>query len=83
MSIIARNDKGLLDAGNDIASLWGGSCYDYTVDFDIKVVRFHCVENGEFFNTDCSFDELKEEYGIDVENDYAYLQTQKTEMERE
>lgn len=72
-----RNDKDLLDAGNDIASLWGGSCYDYSVDFDTKTVTFQCVEAGDFFKTESTFDELKEDYGIDVEADYGYLDTER------
>ena len=59
------NNK-LLAIGNDVASLWGGNCYDFEIDNDGKQVVFHCVEHGEFFVTTISFDELRAEYGCKI-----------------
>lgn len=59
----------LRDIGNDIASLWGGSCYDYEIDWEKKEVTFLCMEHGEDFATSSSFEELKEEYNFDVEEE--------------
>ena len=59
----------LRDIGNDIASLWGGSCYDYNIDWEKKEVDFYCIENGEDFVTTSSFEEIKEDYDFDVEDE--------------
>ena len=50
----------LKEIGNDIASLWGGSCYMVRVHNQDKRVDFYCIENGEKFVTDCAFSELSE-----------------------
>lgn len=59
------NNK-LLSIGNDVASLWGGSCYDFEVDKKGNQVVFHCVEHGEFFVTTMSFDEIQMEYNYKI-----------------
>lgn len=46
----------LLDIGYDIASGWGGECYDAKVDNKKKEVVFYCIENGERFITTESFE---------------------------
>lgn len=50
----------LYDIGENIASLWGGSCYDIKVKTREKIVEFYCVEHGEKFITECPFSELGE-----------------------
>ena len=59
----------LLNIGNEIASLWGASCYDYEIDLKNKKVIFDCVEAGEFFITDITFDELKRDYDFNIEEE--------------
>lgn len=51
-------DKDLMRIGNNMASIWGGSCIKYEVQ-ESEVV-FDCIEHGEFFITSCKFDELEE-----------------------
>jgi hypothetical protein len=57
----------LIEIGNDVASLWGGSCYDFEIDRDYEAVAFFCVEHDEDFVTTMTFDEIKEEYDFVVE----------------
>jgi hypothetical protein len=56
----------LLQIGNELASLWGGSCYDYRISQKDKEVEFRCIEHGEKFVTSMSFSEIKEQHGIDL-----------------
>ena len=56
----------LLEIGTDVASLWGAECYDVEIDKKEKSVTFMCIEAGEEFVTEMSFDEIKEEYGYEV-----------------
>lgn len=56
----------LMKIGNDIASLWGGSCYSFKVDAKNKKVKFYCIEHGDKFLTELTFEEIKNKYGIDV-----------------
>ena len=60
-----ENEK-LLQIGNEIAQLWGGSCYGYEIDSANETVNFQCIEHGERFVTDISFEELKSEHGFDI-----------------
>lgn len=52
------SDKDLLKIGNNVASIWGGSCFKYEV--TATEVVFHCIEHGEEFATSCTFAELEE-----------------------
>jgi hypothetical protein len=52
--------------GNEVASLWGGSCYDFQINQKEKKVVFDCIEHGEKFSTSLSFSEIKEQYGMDL-----------------
>lgn len=54
----------LLEIGNELAMLYGGSCYDYYKSGG-KII-FKCIEHGEHFTTSMTVKELKEEYGIDI-----------------
>lgn len=56
----------LMKIGNDIASLWGGSCYGLKVNSKEKKVTFNCIEHREKFVTSMTFKEIKEQYNIDV-----------------
>ncbi len=53
-------NKDLFGIGNQVASLWGASCYDFKVIHKEKEVWFFCSEHGEFFQTCVKFDELTE-----------------------
>ena len=53
-------DTHLRQIGNAVASLWGGSCYDYRVSRNINSVIFYCIEFGEHFVTEVTFEKLKE-----------------------
>lgn len=53
-------DSHLHYIGNEIASLWGASCYGYKVDRKEQAILFHCIEFGERFITKANFNELKE-----------------------
>ena len=48
----------LLSKGNEVASLWGGTCNKYEIKRDDKQIIFHCCEHGEEFVTTISFDEI-------------------------
>ena len=56
--VVYDNDI-LLRVGNNVASLWGGSCLNYYVDKKNKIVTFDCVEHGEHFGTEVEFVELE------------------------
>jgi len=45
--------------GYQVASIWGGECYDFEVDNKQKIVVFHCLEHGEDFVTEVKFSELE------------------------
>lgn len=50
----------IMRIGNEVASLWGAYCTNCHKDDSIRVVRFDCIEHGESFVTDVTYDELKE-----------------------
>lgn len=50
--------------GEDVASIWGGTCKKVTINPDNKEVTFHCMEHGERFTTSMSYDEIEHEYGL-------------------
>lgn len=54
------NEDDLNQIAQNVASIWGGSCYKYTVDYQNKIVSFECIEHGECFESDLRFDELEE-----------------------
>ena len=56
----------LLIIGNNVASLWGGSCYDFKINKKEKEVVFDCIEHGEKFATSLSFSEIKKQFGMDL-----------------
>lgn len=56
----------ILEIGNELASIWGAACKDARINNVDKSVIFQCVENGEYFETKISFEELEEEYGYDL-----------------
>ena len=60
------NKEHLLKIGNNIAALWGGSCYNFEINRKEKEVVFDCIEHGEKFTTSLSFTEIKEQYGVDL-----------------
>ena len=60
------NKENLYQIGNKLASLWGGSCYNYKINHKEKKVVFECIEHGEKFLAALSFSEIKERYGIDL-----------------
>lgn len=64
-TVLNHNNRTFSDAqirkiGNEIASLWGGSCYDYRIGHDINSVIFYCIEHGEKFITAAKFEDLDE-----------------------
>ena len=60
------NKGRLYEIGNEVASLWGGSCYDFKINQKDKEVVFDCIEHGEKFSTSLSFSEIKEQFGMDL-----------------
>ena len=46
--------------GNNLASVWGGACYSFTVDPENEKVIFDCIEHGEKFCSELSYAELQE-----------------------
>ena len=46
--------------GRNIASLWGGCLLSVEVDRQNKKVVFHCIEHGEDFCSELTYDELQE-----------------------
>lgn len=52
--------------GNELASLYGGSCYHFEVKASERKVIFYCIEYGEKFRMVLTFDELKNDYEIDL-----------------
>ena len=63
--IMGFNDE-LLNIGAEVASLWGGCCRDYEVDYETNRVIFSCIEAGEEFLAELTFDELKDEYNYEI-----------------
>ena len=61
-----NNKERLSRIGNEVASLWGGSCYNFKINRKEKEVVFDCIEHGEKFATSLSFSEIKEQYGLDL-----------------
>ena len=60
------NKERLYEIGNEVASLWGGSCYNFMVNRKDKEVVFDCIEHGEEFSTSLSFSEIKKQFGLDL-----------------
>ena len=56
----------LYEIGNELASLWGGSCYNFTINQKEKQVVFACIEHGEKFSAVLPFSEIKRDYGLDL-----------------
>ena len=56
----------ILEIGNELASIWGAVCKNVRINNADKSVIFQCVENGEPFETQISFEELEDEYGYDL-----------------
>ena len=54
----------LMKIGEEVASLWGASCYSYKVNKKEKLVCYDCIEHGEKFVANVSFGEL---------GDYDYI----------
>lgn len=63
---LGQYKKKLLEIGNDVASIWGGSCYDVQIEVEEEKVIFACIEHSEEFVTEMTFEELKEEYKLDL-----------------
>ncbi|MDR0286894.1 MAG: hypothetical protein LBI03_04190 [Clostridiales bacterium] len=51
----------LMTIGCNIASLWGGECFDYDIDEKKEIVIFHCIEHGEMFDIETPFSDLEKE----------------------
>lgn len=58
----------LIDIGNEIASLWGGSCYSYEINEQDQTVIFNCVEHGELFYVVKNFKDIRNEYHKEIDN---------------
>lgn len=52
----------LIEIGNDVASIWGGSCYDVEILKDR--VYFECIEHGKKFIAELTFEEIKKDYNL-------------------
>lgn len=61
-----RDNAGLLELGGYIASIWGGCCLSFEIDYKNEVVIFSCVEHGEFFDTEVSFVDLYKDYDYSI-----------------
>jgi hypothetical protein len=48
----------IMAVGNEIASLWGASCYGFRYDHPNKCVVFECIEHGEHFVTSQAYSEF-------------------------
>lgn len=53
------NRRQLFKIGNNVASLWGGSCKDFKVCKENQRVVFSCIEHGEEFSTTVDFCEIE------------------------
>ena len=60
-------DNELVTAGIKIASIWGAEYISHEVKPNEAVVTFFCVEHGEKFYASVSFDDVREELGLDSE----------------
>lgn len=58
--------EGLKDIASDVASLWGAQCFRIVPNFEKRIVTLYCIEDGEEFTTEITFDELKDEYDFDI-----------------
>ena len=64
-SVFTYNNKqyfhsDIINIGNSVISLSGGSCYDYTFKIKKKQIIFYCLKNNEKFETTITFDEIKQ-----------------------
>jgi len=57
---VTYNANDLTRIGNNVASIWGGFCRNFTVDGQNQKVTFNCVEHGEEFASELDYDELHE-----------------------
>ena len=57
---VSYTDEQLMRIGRSVAGIYGGECITVTIKQSEKVVRFDCVEHGERFCSDVSFDDLAE-----------------------
>ena len=57
-------EKQLNEIGHEIASGWGGSFLEYSLELieNEPTVIFYCVEHGEYFTTTLSIEEILKEY---------------------
>jgi len=53
-----EHQDNLVHIGNNVASLWGASCYDIKPNDKEEVVVFYCVEHGEHFIAKVPYNEL-------------------------
>lgn len=50
----------LMNVGQEVASLWGAECYDFSKEEDVYV--FFCIEHGERFICRMTHEEILENY---------------------
>ena len=50
----------LNNIGNSLASLWGGCLLSFEIDKQNKKIVFNCIEHGERFCSELTYDELQE-----------------------
>lgn len=62
LTVPAKLPRKQLEAvGEEVASGWGASCTGFKCYSDS--VEFQCIEHGEKFVTNLSYDDIKKEYG--------------------
>lgn len=52
----------IMKIGNEVASLWGGQCFNYEIDSDNEKIILLCKEFDEEFVTSISFYEVYNSY---------------------
>lgn len=53
-----KTEAELKEIAKELASTWGAECYNIGICEDEGIVRFNCVECGEYFYTELSFEEI-------------------------
>ena len=51
----------LIKVGNNVASTWGATCFDFEINAKDRQILVFCAGNGEHFPALVEFDELAEE----------------------
>jgi len=64
--MVGQTKTRLCEIGKDVASVYGGEFISFSCSPHNKKVSFICIEHGEHFIAEMSFDDIKTEYDLDL-----------------